>query len=147
MAGHAFYQQTPLRFECTGCGACCLGGPGHFVAVSAAEAEDIREHLALQPGWFRRRYLVSLEGGRQGIRLEADGRCPFLGQDRRCRIYALRPAQCRSYPWWPEIVNTKAGWAAEARRCEGMNRGATVPVSTIERELRTTARDRGGLTT
>ena len=130
------YRKAPLRFACTGCGACCLGGPGHFVAVTAAEAEAIRERLALRPGWFRRRYLVRLLDGRDGIRLEPDGRCPFLGLDRRCRIYEQRPAQCRNYPWWPEIVNTKAGWTAEARRCEGMNRGPVIPVSHIERVLR-----------
>ena len=46
--------------------------------------------------------LVVAEVGRQGRRLpqrndEPDGRCPFLGDDARCRVYAARPLGCRTY--------------------------------------------------
>jgi uncharacterized protein len=47
----------------------------------------------------------------------------------------VRPRQCRTYPWWPELVEKKRDWTEEAQRCEGMNRGTHVPLSTIERSL------------
>jgi Fe-S-cluster containining protein len=127
-----FYRRARLRFACTGCGACCTGGAGHEVETSAAEQEAIRGFLNLSRAWFRRRYLTR---DRRGIRLGRDGRCPFLGDDNRCRIYPVRPTQCRTYPWWPELISERSDWDEEARRCEGMNRGAIVPLARIERML------------
>lgn len=135
-----YYRRTRLRFECTGCGACCIGRAGHVVELSRTEAESIRAALGLSRAWFRRRYLVHDADGNTGIRLGADGRCPFLGADLRCRVYAVRPTQCRTYPWWPELLERKSDWDDESRRCEGMNRGAVVPLAQIERAL---ARERG----
>lgn len=114
-----------LRFKCTGCGACCTGAADHCVEVSDREREAIRLHLRLSPGWFRRRYLQRLDHG-WGLRLGASGRCPFLGDDNRCGVYALRPAQCRTYPLWPELLGDRRAWNAEARRCEGMNQGPRI---------------------
>jgi Fe-S-cluster containining protein len=51
--------------------------------------------------------------------MHANGDCVFLGEGRRCRIYAVRPAQCRTYPFWPEL-ETRQAWRDEARRCEGI---------------------------
>lgn len=130
-----FYKSTPLHFECTGCGACCTGGADHVVETSATERSAIRTYLNLSAAWFRRRYLVRVDAGSLGIRLEQNGRCPFLAASNRCRIYSVRPRQCRTYPWWPELIENKSDWSTEARRCEGMNRGARVPLSTIERNL------------
>lgn len=136
-----YYQRARLRFECTGCGACCTGGYDHYVEANARERAAIRDYLKLSARWFRRRYQTRVDDDVVGIRLEPDGRCPFLGPDNRCRIYPVRPRQCRTYPWWPELVEREAGWQQEARRCEGLNRGAVVPLARIERAL---ARERRG---
>jgi hypothetical protein len=130
-----FYKKARLRFECTGCGGCCTGGADHYVETSATERLAIRNFLKLSPNWFRRRYLVRVDADTTGIRLRRDGRCPFLADDKRCRIYPVRPRQCRTYPWWPELIENQRDWTGEARRCEGMNRGAIVPLSVIERSL------------
>jgi len=134
-ASGMYYRRARLRFECTGCGACCTGGHGHFVETSTREREAIRIHLGLSRHWFRRRYLTRVDEEILGIRLNPDGRCPFLGRDNRCRVYAVRPRQCRTYPWWPELIENGKDWQDEARRCEGMNRGHVVPLSHIERAL------------
>lgn len=130
-----YYRRTRLRFACTGCGACCTGGTDHEVAVDATEQERIRDYLGISTAWWRRRYLVRDRDGHSGIRLARNGRCPFLGKDNRCRIYPVRPRQCRTYPWWPELIEQPGAWQAEARRCEGINRGGIVPLATIERAL------------
>jgi len=130
-----YYQHAKLRFECTGCGACCTGGNDHVVEATAEERVRIRLFLGLSVGWFRRRYLTRLDSTSLGIQLGKDGRCPFLGRDNRCRIYSVRPTQCRTFPWWPEVVERKSDWQHEARRCEGMNRGAVIPLATIEKNL------------
>lgn len=137
----SFYRRANLRFECTGCGACCTGAADHEVALTSPERDAIQAFLGLSRSWFRRRYLVRDRDGRTGIRLGRDGRCPFLGTDNRCAIYRVRPRQCRTYPWWPELVESRTAWNAEARRCEGMNRGAVVPLARIERTLARERRD------
>lgn len=130
------HHQARLRFECTGCGACCIGGRDHYVETDACERAAIPGFLGITAAWFRRRYLVRVDKNILGVRLEPDGRCPFLGKDNRCGIYSVRPRQCRTYPWWPELLETRRSWADEARRCEGIDRGAVVPLATIERALK-----------
>lgn len=45
---------------------------------------------------------------------------PPCWQGKSCSIYSVRPAQCRTYPFWPEIVQSPHHWAAESARCEGI---------------------------
>ena len=132
----SYHRHSKLRFECTACGACCHGQPGDYVAVNHTEAGAIRAALGLSERWFQRHYLVSLSGGQRGLRLRDDGRCILLRADGRCRAYETRPSQCRTYPFWPEIVASRATWRGEAKRCEGIERGSVVPVRWIERQLR-----------
>ena len=128
------YQREALCFECTQCGGCCYGGADHFVFLCNGEAEAIRDYLELSAAWFRRRYLKRDEGDLV-LQSSADGACIFLA-DGRCRIYPVRPLQCRTYPFWPEILKNRKSWDLEARQCEGVNRGRPVPVKVIEAALR-----------
>ena len=128
-----------LRFECTGCGGCCTGRGNarveYYVAVTPVERRRIRQYLGISVAWFKRRYLMRFEDGDESLRWEGD-RCAFLDDDKRCRIYPVRPVQCRTYPFWPELVESKFAWRAEARRCEGINRGEIVPVARMRHALR-----------
>lgn len=130
-----FYTTQPLHFECTQCGRCCTGGGAYHVFVKDAEADRIRAWLDVTPAWFRRRYLRRLDSGELTLALHADGRCTFLSAEGRCRVYAARPTQCRTYPFWPELLRSKTAWQAEAARCEGIERGAAVPLARIRAAL------------
>jgi Fe-S-cluster containining protein len=131
-----FYRRQNLRFQCTGCGACCTGNPADYVAVDAREQQTIRVFLGVSRQWFRRRYLVKLDGDHKGLASRENGRCVFLDRANRCRIYAARPRQCRTYPFWPEVVHSRTAWQSEARRCEGIGRGRVIPLTRIEAALR-----------
>jgi Fe-S-cluster containining protein len=130
-----FFEQQPLRFSCTRCGQCCMTGGDYYVFLEQQEAERIRAHLQLSRSWFRRRYLQRLEDGELVAASGADDRCVFLDADGRCRVYPVRPLQCRTYPFWPELVQRKSDWQREARRCEGINRGTVVPIGKIRRAV------------
>ncbi len=130
-----FYQTEPVRFECTQCGQCCRGGGEYHVFLDESEAERIRAELALSPDWFQRRYLKRLDSGELTVALEADGRCSFLDAQGRCRVYAQRPTQCRTYPFWPEVLRSKSAWQAEAARCEGIDQGTVVPLAKLRAML------------
>ncbi len=124
------YQREALRFECTGCGACCVASGDYYVYVTKNEIEKIGDFLGLSRAWFKRRYLQRLpdEGPEEGwvLAVSDDDLCVFLGKDRRCSVYSVRPAQCSSYPYWPEVVLRKSDWLRESRRCEGIGRGKIV---------------------
>lgn len=124
-----------FRFACTGCGGCCTGRGDYYVEVSRAEQRRIQRFLGISWRWFRRRYVMPGDDGKQSLRWAHD-RCVFLDAQRRCRIYAVRPAQCRSYPFWPELVGSPARWRTEAKRCEGIGRGAVIPLAQVRRRLR-----------
>ena len=130
-----FYEHNPLHFSCTQCGKCCMTGGEYHVFLTVAEAHRIRDYLQLSKAWFRRRYLRRLE---EGDLVLADGngdRCIFLDEEGQCSVYPVRPLQCRTYPFWPELAGNARAWHSEAKRCEGINRGKAIPVSSIRRKV------------
>ena len=130
-----YFEQLPLRFSCTRCGRCCSAGAGYHVYLLQHEARKICTHLGLTWKWFRRHYLRRLEDGGLVVADNA-GACIFLDSGGQCGIYAVRPVQCRTYPFWPEVMSSAAAWRREARRCEGIGRGCVVPVSRIRKAVR-----------
>lgn len=130
-----FYERQHLRFSCTRCGQCCIASGDYYVFMTEQEAENIRRFLGLSRNWFRRRYVERLEEGELVASSGLDDSCVFLDRDGHCRIYPVRPLQCRTYPFWPEVVHSASSWCREARRCEGINRGPVVPVERIRRQL------------
>ena len=130
-----FFEKQPLRFSCTQCGKCCLTAGDYYVYLSEAESEAIRKRLQLSRNWFRRRYLERLEEGERVLASGADDRCIFLDARGQCRVYSVRPLQCRTYPFWPELTGTARAWNSEARRCEGVNQGKVIPVTSIRRSV------------
>jgi uncharacterized protein len=127
-------KKPQRRFECTGCGGCCSGSGEHYIEATRAEQQRIRRYLGISWRWFRRRYVTRYADGTEGLYWNRD-RCVFLDAGRRCRIYLVRPGQCRDYPFWPELA-TDAAWREEARRCEGIGRGAVIPLNEFKAQLR-----------
>ena len=60
--------------------------------------------------------------------------CPFLGEG-GCTIHDLKPVHCRTYPFWPEVLERRALWRNERRYCEGIGEGSPYPLEAIERVL------------
>lgn len=126
-----------LRFECTCCGRCCSGAPG-VVRFNEDEARAMAGALGLDLKAFLDRYTrMTSEGASLNERETEHGMdCVFL--DRQtvpgkaiCSVYEARPVQCRTFPWWPEHLASPREWQRLGRRCEGVGRGAFVPVEAI----------------
>ena len=88
------------KFVCEQCGWCCaLNG---YVRLTAEEVLQIAEHLGITPEDLRERYTTIVPGDRTQavILLDQPGttRCVFLDDDNRCRIHAVKPRQCRTFP-------------------------------------------------
>ena len=136
MNTHPWYRDG-LNFQCTGCGDCCTGAPG-YVWINKAEIEAIAEHLKLDIAKFEKKY-VRLIGIRKSLIEYANGDCVFFdNQGRGCKIYAARPRQCRTWPFWDSNLNAPESWDEISEHCAGCNKGPLIPFEEIEtrRQLR-----------
>jgi len=55
--------------------------------------------------------------------------CSFL-EGHGCSIHPAKPTQCRTFPFWPEIVERKAAWDRTARYCPGIGKGPLIQIGT-----------------
>ncbi len=102
------------RFVCKCCGACCRWGGE--VRLESAELVPIANHLGISLNDLIAKY-TDLAHDRTGLVAASrpDGSCIFLTEDNKCRINAVKPAQCASFPYdWnvPEAfgVRCKGHW-------------------------------------
>lgn len=120
-----------LHFQCTGCGGCCTGAPG-YVWVNKAEIEAMAAHLKVEVAKFEKEY-VRLVGIRKSLIEFANGDCVFFdSRSRGCKIYAARPLQCRTWPFWDSNLDRPELWDQAASHCGGCNNGPLVPFEEIE---------------
>lgn len=132
-----------LRFECTQCGNCCSGPPG-AVWIDESEERALGAELGLDPATFRERFTLRVGPRRSLVEVRHGDRhdCVFLERHRdgraTCRVYAARPRQCRTWPFWPVNLESRAAWDETARRvpCPGMGRGTLHGPVTIRLALR-----------
>jgi Fe-S-cluster containining protein len=112
-----------LRFECTVCGRCCTThGEYAYVYVYDDEVLDLARFLEMTPREFRRKYTFVDEDGWRQLGFSGD-RCVFLSESGQCGVYEARPVQCRTFPFWPEMI-LNGRWTPEAREmCEGLGKG------------------------
>ena len=112
--------ESGLRFECARCGECCRGDPG-YVWVRDPEIVAIARVLNLSRAEFMARYCRQVFGDTSLVE-RPNGDCVFW-TEQGCEIYAVRPVQCRTFPFWGEYIRSEKGWVSAASRCPGVNRG------------------------
>ena len=127
-----------LFFTCTQCGNCCTG-PAGYVWINETEITRLAEHLKLTTQETLQRYCrktagrISLKERRtpegnydciflKELPVEPGGTTPPLRR-KACSIYAVRPLQCRTWPFWRENLASPEGWNHSAKRCHGMGNG------------------------
>jgi len=122
-----------LRFSCTQCGNCCRNhGEYAFVYLAAADVEAMSAELGLSPAEFYRRHCEE-DGPYTVLRMDKP-QCPFLEEDNRCAVYAARPKQCRTWPFWEENLEREAWEGPVAECCPGIDRGKLYSAAKV-REL------------
>lgn len=156
-AGSNQWFKDGLSFGCTGCGKCCkMDGD---VWLSPEEQPAIAAALGETVGTFRDKYTRQILKEWACLSYKSpetlDGGCVFLSSEGQCSIYETRPVQCRTYPFWPSLLEDLEGWEEEAvapdaevsdRRhwtldqggCEGINHADApiVPANEIETKRR-----------
>lgn len=117
-----WWEDEGVRFECRGCGRCCGGEPGE-IWVTPAERAKIAAELGMDEITLRKECLRRVDG-RLGIKEKENYDCYFLdGGTKRCKIYKVRPLQCRMFPFWPSMLSDKRVWDYYAAFCRAWGRG------------------------
>lgn len=123
-----------LRFTCTQCGKCCTGAPG-FVWVSDAEIDKLAANRGMKRSEFVAVYTHKARG-RVSLRERPNGDCIFYDADQGCTVYAVRPMQCRTWPFWESNLTDPERWAEIEATCPGSGEGDLIPVEEITRRVK-----------
>jgi Fe-S-cluster containining protein len=122
-----------LAFECTRCGACCTGAPG-FVWVNEEEIGRIAAYRGETLEQFSTRFVRQI-GNRYSLIERPGGDCIFWDKAQGCTVYSARPEQCKTWPFWPDNIESPETWDAVTRVCPGSGTGRIFSVE----EIRATA--------
>jgi Fe-S-cluster containining protein len=127
------WYKDGLRFQCTGCGDCCTGAPG-FVWVNKEDIGCLAAETGLAVAEFEARY-VRLVGVRKSLHEFENGDCVFFDNaTRKCRVYAARPRQCRTWPFWDSNIGTPESWAQTCEVCPGSGTGRLYQIEEINEQ-------------
>ncbi|NLH94625.1 MAG: YkgJ family cysteine cluster protein [Synergistaceae bacterium] len=112
------YKSEGLLFSCIQCGRCCRRNG--IVVLTPQEMEKISAFLGLSSDEGLRCYATRQEG-RLVLRDGPRGECIFYEwATARCKVYLVRPHQCRQYPFWPSILKNRENWEEERKLCPGI---------------------------
>ena len=123
-----------LAFACTQCGNCCTGAPG-YVWLTDDELEALAAHLGRPVAEVRDLHTRSARGKRT-LRERANGDCVFYDRKKGCTVYPVRPAQCRTWPFWESNLNTPEAWQQAVEICPGSGEGQLISVEEITARLK-----------
>lgn len=120
-----------LKFNCTQCGNCCTGTPGH-VWLDEDEIQAIAEYLDKPLGEIRLFHTRSVRG-KISLTEFGNGDCTFFDpHGRGCTIYPVRPKQCQTWPFWNSNLSSKSAWESIKKDCPGAGAGNFVAFEEIE---------------
>ena len=116
-----------VRFECQpGCIKCC--DQDGFVYLSEEDVQRAAKFTGMSQKKFEARYVYRTRFQRR-FRKPPDKQCPFLEKG-GCSIHPAKPTQCRTFPFWPEIVEHKSTWTRAGRSCPGIGKGELIQIGT-----------------
>ncbi len=127
------WYRDGLRFRCTQCGNCCSGDPG-YVWARKEEIKGIAKFLGKPDERLDKEHIRRV-GFRYSLTEQPDGDCIFLkrsGGKATCSIYPVRPLQCRTWPFWSDVVRTPESWETVSQTCPGINQGTHYDLVQIE---------------
>lgn len=140
------WWQKGVRFECQGSGKCCTShGEYGFVFMTLDDRRRMAKHLKIPTSAFTRKYCDNTNGA---YHLKEDPKntdCMFL-KGKACGIYEARPVQCRTWPFWPDVMNAKTWKKEVVSFCPGIGKGRKYSGAEIEKILQEQAASEDALT-
>lgn len=124
-----------VQFQCQGSGKCCTShGEFGYVFLSPEDRVRIAKLKNMRVGEFTKKYCEKTGGVWHLIEEKGKPDCMFL-EGKRCGIYEARPTQCRTWPFWPEVMDAKSWKKDVVEFCPGVGKGRVIPAEEIESVL------------
>lgn len=121
-----------LKFECQGSGKCCTShGEFGFVYLTLDDRKRFAKFFKLSTSAFTKKYCSKHNGIWHLNEDPKNPDCSFL-INKRCSVYEARPTQCRTWPFWPEVMNAKSWQKDVASFCPGVGKGTLHTAKEIE---------------
>lgn len=133
MSNNSEFYEKGLRFQCQGSGNCCTShGEFGFVFLTIDDRRRFAKHMNISTAAFTRKY-CDLKDGVWHLKEDSKNPdCMFLA-NKRCSVYEARPTQCRTWPFWPEVMNPKSWGKEVASFCPGVGKGQLWSKTEIEK--------------
>jgi Fe-S-cluster containining protein len=127
-----FYSKG-LKFSCTQCSACCRYESG-FVFLSEKDLHVLSKSLKMGYTEFMEAFCrwVPFSAGAERLSLREKSNLDCIFWKDGCSVYEARPLQCRSFPFWPAVLDSKRAWKSTAEVCPGMGQGKLHSAEVIE---------------
>ncbi len=129
-----FWEQG-IYFKCQGSGQCCTThGEFGFVFLTLKDRQSMARELKLSTLQFTKTYCDKKNGFFHLKERKDNPDCLFL-KNKRCSVYHGRPTQCRTWPFWPEVMTPKA-WKKEiVAFCPGAGKNKLWTKEDIEEQM------------
>src|SRR5205807_1713030 len=72
----------------------------------------------------------------RSLREKSNGDCVFYDRSAGCTIYAVRPRQCRTWPFWESNVAKPEAWRRTCEVCPGSGQGDLITPEEIISRLK-----------
>jgi Fe-S-cluster containining protein len=96
--------------SCQECGGKCCTGESGYIFLNDKEIEIISDFMHLSVLDFRMLFLIKVDN-RYSIKetyIEGSHNCIFFDTNKKnCKIYSVRPQQCRTFPFWDYYKQNK----------------------------------------
>lgn len=124
-----------IRFECQGSGQCCVShGEYGNVYLTPLDRRRMAQVLKIPTPQFTKTYCEKIGGIFRLKENSKNGNCQFL-EKKQCTIYEGRPTQCRTWPFWPEVMEAKVWNQEVASFCPGIGKGRLYTPEEIQAQL------------
>jgi uncharacterized protein len=118
-----------IQFACQpGCTACCE--QKGYVYLTQDDVERAAAWLGITVAEFQGRYLARTRDLMR-LRVPETANCPFL-ESGGCAIHPAKPLQCRTFPFWPELLGSRRRWNNAKRYCPGIDQGPLISIAEAE---------------
>lgn len=101
--------------------------------ASENDFKKIAEFLEMDFNAFLKMFTFE-HNGKVSLKSRPEGPCVFY--ENGCSVYGVRPTQCRTFPFWQEIMKSRTRWEMQSLMCAGINQGTSRSREEIAATLR-----------
>ena len=125
-----------IKFQCQESSNCCVSRGSHgFVFLSKKDLTRLAKFFKISLINFKTSYCEATNKFLHLKEIKKNVECIFL-KNKKCSVYKARPTQCRTWPFWPENMNSKTWNRDIINFCPGIGKGAIISKKIIDKLLK-----------